>query len=251
VVHVLHKVLAINCGLRLRAPRALLVPRKDAPMPVQQPNKVRRALLAGAVVLALSGAGAAVVWAAGAPEAPSHATATQPTPSETAAAQAITGKQATASAPASKDAVTAKEKDRARELHGESVVRKSDGSLESRVTQFGTVDAASDSSITVKSEDGFGQKFAINADTRIFRLPKAAADGTAPRDGAGKLIKPSAATASDLKTGDAVLIKGIRNGADLTAKTVVSGPSGAKGSGHGTGKTKGGNGQGKPRGSKG
>jgi hypothetical protein len=229
-------------------------------MPVQQPNRVRRALLAGACVLALSGAGAAVVWAAGVPEAPSQATALQPTSSETAAAQATTGAQAaaspsasspsTASASASKGAGKAKEKGRDRELHGESVVRKSDGSLESRVTQFGAVEAASDSSVTVKSEDGFSQQYATAADTRIFRLPKAAADGTAPKDDAGKLIKPSAATASDLKPGDAVLVRGIRNGADLTAKTVVVGPAGAKGLGHGNGKAKG-NGQGKPRGPKG
>ena len=71
------------------------------------------------------------------------------------------------------------------------------------------------------------------ADTKTFRLPKAVADGTAPKDGAGKLINPSAATVSDLRPGDAVLIKGIRTVADLTAITVVAGRSGAKGLGHG------------------
>lgn len=223
-------------------------------MPVQQTNevrranKVRRALLAGAVVLALSGAGAAVVWAAGVPAAPSQATASEPTSSATAKAQATNRAQAAAlpgasspsaaSASVSKDAGTLKEKGRARELHGESVVRKSDGSLESRVTQFGTLDSAGDSSITVKSEDGFSQRYAIIADTRTFRLPKAAADGTAPKDSAGKLIKPSGATVSDLKPGDAVLIKGIRNGEDLTAITVVAGPSAAKGLGQGKGNGK-------------
>jgi hypothetical protein len=43
-----------------------------------------------------------------------------------------------------------------------------------------------------------------------------------------------------------VLIKGIRNGADLTAITVVAGPSAAKGLGQGKGNGKAsGNGQGK------
>ena len=60
-----------------------------------------------------------------------------------------------------------KAQSKTRRAHGESVVKKGDGSFETRLTQMGTVEAVSDRAITVKSEDGFSQDYAISADTRI------------------------------------------------------------------------------------
>jgi hypothetical protein len=122
-----------------------------------------------------------------------------------------------------------------RELHSESVVKKGDGTLETRITQAGTVESVSETSITVKSEDGFTLAYAIGADTRIRKQGAAAPDGTAPRDDAGKRVKPSAATAADLKQGDTVRIRGVKNGASITARTIIEG-AGGKGQGLGHGK---------------
>ena len=216
-------------------------------MPVPQPKTLRRALLAGAVVLALCGAGPAMVRAAeetaGRGDADPQLVASQPT--ATPPAPGDQGKAEKAK----------KGQGKARELHSESVVKKGDGSLETRITQFGTVESVSDTSITVKSEDGFTLAYAISADTKIRKRPAAAANGTAPQDGtppsegaapapqddAGKRVKPSAATAADLKQGDTVRIRGIKNGTSISAMAIVEGAA-AKGKGLGQGK---GAGQGK------
>ncbi|MFJ5697776.1 hypothetical protein [Arthrobacter sp. NPDC093139] len=201
-------------------------------MPALQPNILGRALLAGAVVLALSGAGAAVVRAAG----------------ETAGSEdaALVSSQPAPPAPGGQGkAEEARGQGKGRELHSESVVKKGDGTLETRITQFGTVESVSETSITVKSEDGFTLAYAIGADTRIRKQAAAAPDGTAPKDDAGKRVKPSAATAADLKQGDTVRIRGVKNGASITARTIIEG-AGGKGQGLGQGKGRGmGLGQGK------
>ena len=59
----------------------------------------------------------------------------------------------------------AHKKNRAVPLHGEGVVKKGDGGFETRLTQQGTIEAVGSASITVKSEDGFSQTYAINAGT--------------------------------------------------------------------------------------
>src|SRR5688500_6685263 len=191
-------------------------------MPALQPNSLGRALLAGAVVLALSGAGAAVVRAAG----------------ETAGSEdaAVVSSQPAPPAPGGQGkAEEAKGQGKGRELHSESVVKKGDGTLETRITQFGTVESVSETSITIKSEDGFTLAYAIVAETRSRKHASPAPDGTAPRDDAGKRVKPSAATAADLKQGDTVRIRGVKNGASITARTIVEG-AGGKGKGLGQGK---------------
>jgi hypothetical protein len=186
-------------------------------MQVQQPNKIRKAVLIGAVGVALTGAGVAVVSATSGPPTPSPSTAS---PSATPGSPAPEKGNGTA---------------HGRQLHGESVVKKGDGSFETRVTQQGTVEAVSGSSITVKSEDGFSQDYVINADTKIVKLPEPVADGTAAKDDAGKRLRPSAATAADIKQGDTVRISGVRDGSSVTARNIVDGAAGAKGNGLGLG----------------
>lgn len=187
-------------------------------MQVQQPNKIRKAVLIGAVGVVLTGAGVAVVSAASGPPTPSPTTTASPS--------------ATPGSPVpEKGNGTA----RGQQLHGESVVKNSDGSFETRVAQQGTVEAVSGSSITVKSEDGFSQDYVIKADTKIVKLPEPAANGAPAKDDAGKRLRPSAATAADIKQGDTVRIAGVRDGSSVTARNIVDGVAGAKGNGLGRG----------------
>lgn len=219
-------------------------------MPVKDPGKRRSTALAVAIVFGLSGAGVAVAWASSEPTAQSRDAATQPVLPQAAATPSP-------SAPGGPD----KSQGKGRELHGESVVKKADGNFEKRVTQIGTVESVSDKAITVKSEDGFSQEYVINAETRIRKVPKPAADSTAPKDGtppkddAGKRLKPSAATPADLKQGDTVRIRGVRDGSAVTATMIVEGAANGKGLGKGLGQDRGlgngpgrGNGQGKGQG---
>ena len=53
-----------------------------------------------------------------------------------------------------------------RTLHGESVVSDGKGGFSTELTQTGDVTAASDTSITVRSEDGFSNTYVLNTDTR-------------------------------------------------------------------------------------
>jgi hypothetical protein len=199
-------------------------------MPVKDPTKRRSIALAVAIVFVLSGTGVAVAWAASEPtqagDAGPKVAAVSPSPSPSGKPGKAQGK--------------------AHELHGESVVKKADGGFEKRVAQIGTVESVSDNSITVKSEDGFSQEYVINAETRIRKVGKPSTDGTAPNEGpapkdspapkddAGKRLKPSAATAADLKQGDTVRIRGVRDGSAVTATQIIEG-AGANGKGLGKG----------------
>ena len=190
-------------------------------MAVPQRTGWRSVVLAGGIVVALSGAGAAAVWAG---TAQSATPLTSPT---TSAAQPP------GTAPA---AGQAHKKNRAVPLHGESVVKKVDGGFETRLTQQGTIEAVGTASITVKSEDGFSQTYGINAGTKITKLPPPAADGTIPRDAAGKRLKPAAATAADLRAGEQVRISGVKDGSGITAGKIVAGAPGVQGPGNGLGR---------------
>jgi hypothetical protein len=121
-------------------------------------------------------------------------------------------------------------------LHGEQVVKRPDGSVVAFLTQRGTVESVSDSAITVKSDDGFSQGYAINSDTRLRRI--AAGDGkpatVAPEKGSeDSRPKPGEIKAADLKAGDEVRVAGIKEGGAVTAVRVVAGdlPDNAKGPG--------------------
>ncbi|MDI2036191.1 DUF5666 domain-containing protein [Paenarthrobacter nitroguajacolicus] len=170
---------------------------------------LRKALLAGGIAVALTGAGGAAVWAGTQPSpSPSNTSAT-PSPSASAKAGANA--------------------DRGQAIHGEHVVKQPDGSYRTVLTQSGSIESVNGSDVTVKSEDGFSQRYVINADTRIAKIPE---DMSQLRNGSGsgKPALPSA-TAADLKTGDKVHISGIKDGSTVTATRIVAGelPAGLKG----------------------
>ncbi|MDQ0732811.1 hypothetical protein [Arthrobacter sp. B1I2] len=192
-------------------------------MPQQDRPRIRKAFLAGAVALALSGTGAALAWSADSPS-PS------PSPSQTAP-----GKD---TAPGQQDKQDRKAQ-RAQPLHGEGVVKNADGTFQTVLEQRGTVESVSDSAITVKSEDGFSQAYAINGDTKVTRIPAPAADGTGASPGAtgddGKRLKPTDGTIADIAAGDAVRIAGAKDGDKATAKRIVKGAGDGPGLGLGRG----------------
>lgn len=199
-------------------------------MTVREPLRIRKALLAGVVALALTGTGTAITWAA--TDTPS------PSPSESAPGKG-NGQEKSAKVKAAK----------AQHLHSESVVKKSDGTFETVLSQRGTVDAVSESSVTVKSEDGFTQTYAVNAETRIVKIPAPAADGTPAKGDDGKRLKPSDVTIAEIANGDVVGVSGVKNGSDVTARRLVEGAGTGPGNGLGLGKGLGkghGHGHGKP-----
>lgn len=170
----------------------------------------RRGLLAGAIALALTGGGAAAVWAGTQPSPSPSSPSASPSPSGSGAAKSTEG--------------------RGQAIHGEHVVKQQDGSYRTVLTQTGTIESVSGSEVTVKSEDGFTQRYAITAETRIAKVPENVSE---LRNGKGRPSLPSA-TAADLEAGDTVKVSSTKNGETVTATKVVSGelPAGVKGHGH-------------------
>ena len=224
----------------------------------RRPSRARRAVLAGAVVLALSGAGAATVWASAAADAPS------PVPSSSASPTPDSGKpgkgnqkpkEPKSQEEKSQEGKSPDQEEQGRKaegraqggaqdgrsqrgelLHGEQVVKRSDGSVVAFVTQRGTVESVSDSAITVKSDDGFSQSYAINADTKLRRIAAGdgkPATGSAEKGSEDSRPKPGDLKTTDLKAGDEVRVAGIKEGGAVTAVRVVAGdlPDNAKGPG--------------------
>ncbi|MDQ1052535.1 hypothetical protein QE394_000463 [Arthrobacter sp. SORGH_AS 212] len=178
--------------------------------------RTRKALLAGAVGVALSGAGAALAWSAGPPSA-----TPSPSPSASPSTPGHEGRGATPDA-----------SQRPQFQHGESVVKKADGTFQTVLGQRGTVEAVSSTSITVRSGDGFTQAYTVNADTRVTRN----------------------GTIADIATGDVVRVAGVRDGDTATAQRITGGggdhpgPGRGHGHGHGHGGNGNGNGNGKAHG---
>ncbi|MGO4144853.1 hypothetical protein AB4Y77_07180 [Paenarthrobacter sp. YAF11_1] len=171
---------------------------------------LRKALLAGGIAVALTGGGAAAVWAGTQPSPSPSSVSPSPGPSVSAKAKSAEG--------------------RGQAIHGEHVVKQQDGTYRTVVTQTGTLESVGENQMTVKSDDGFTQRYSINADTRITKVP---ADLSELRNGKGKPSLPSA-TVADLKSGDTLRISGTREGDTVMAARVVAGqlPAGLKG-GHG------------------
>lgn len=186
-------------------------------MSVRDPLKIRKGLLAGAVALTLTGAGVAFAWAADSP---------QPSPSQSAPGQE--------NRPAKPD-----KSQRPRHLHSEGVVKKADGTFQTVLEQRGTVESVSDTSITVKSEDGYSQTYAVNAETKIKQLPARAADSPSAMPDGGKRLKPTDGTIADIAAGDTVRISGVRNGDQAMAERIVEGAGEGPGLGLGRGHDKG------------
>lgn len=61
--------------------------------------------------------------------------------------------------------------DTERTLHGESVVSDGKGGFRTELTQTGSITAASDASITVRSADGYSHTYVLDADTRRPHQP--------------------------------------------------------------------------------
>lgn len=185
-------------------------------MSVREPLKIRKAMLAGVVALALTGTGVAIAWSAS--DSPSSS------PSD--------------SAPGQKD----KKQDKAQRpqhLHSESVVKKADGTFETELSQQGTVEAVSETSVTVKSEDGFAQTYTVTADTTVIKFPAPAADGSPATGDDGKRLKPSEATIAEIATGESVRVSGVKNGDSVIAERIVEGAGTGPGLGLGKGMGKG------------
>ena len=53
-----------------------------------------------------------------------------------------------------------------RTLHGQNVVSDGEGGFSTELTQTGNVTAVSDTSVTVRSQDGFSQTYVVGTDTR-------------------------------------------------------------------------------------
>jgi Domain of unknown function (DUF5666) len=77
----------------------------------------------------------------------------------------------------------------------------------------GTVTSVSATSISVKAADGYGLTFTVNADTKVR---------VRDTSGTGKRVG-QAGTISDVKSGDNVLVSGIKSGSTVTAKHVLDG----------------------------
>jgi hypothetical protein len=176
-------------------------------MAAQKPRNIRKAALVGTIAVALTGTGAAVAWSASDP--PDNGQSQSATPPGHSADKGQKNRPDKAH--------------RSQPLHSETVVKNSDGSFRTEVSQRGTVESVSENSLTVKSEDGFSQAYAINAETRIAKLPALAEDGSAPTDESGKRLKPTDVTAADIKAGDTVRVQGVREGDSITAEKIVDG----------------------------
>jgi hypothetical protein len=97
-------------------------------------------------------------------------------------------------------------------IHGETVVKKDDGSFATVRHLRGTVTAVSADSITVKAEDGYSATFAIDADTVVRTgLPERGTDPSA-----------STSTVADVKVGDVAHVSGVVDGSTATADRVFS-----------------------------
>lgn len=178
---------------------------------------VRKALIAGGIAVVLSGGGVAAVWAAG-QIIPTYVVSATPT---------STASPATPSPGATSPATPSPGKARpfpvlprgiaGPGIHGEFTVKNKDGSYTTLVSQRGTVQSVSDSSISVKSDDGFTQSYAITSSTTIARFP-AAGTGTQGRRPSLQTIK-----ATDLKAGDTVAVSGTKSGTAVTATHIIWG----------------------------
>ncbi|MBB6403490.1 hypothetical protein HNP00_000789 [Arthrobacter sp. AZCC_0090] len=172
---------------------------------------LRKALIAGGIAVVLSGGGVAAVWAAG-----------QIIPSYVGAAPTSTASPGT-TAPATPSPGNAKHFPvlprgfAGPGIHGEFTVKNKDGTFTTMVTQRGTVQSVSAANISVKSDDGFTQSYAITSSTTIVKYPTAGT-GTQGRRPSLQTIK-----ATDLKTGDTVAISGTKSGTTVTANRIISG----------------------------
>ncbi|MCX2749741.1 hypothetical protein OOZ51_18275 [Arthrobacter sp. MI7-26] len=172
----------------------------------------RKALIAGGVAVVLSGGGVAAVWAAG-QIIPSYVLSATPT----SPASPGTTSPAIPSPGNARPFPVLPRSFAGPEIHGEFTVKNKDGTFTTMVTQRGAVQSVSDSNISVKSDDGFTQNYAITSSTSIVKFP-AAGTGTQGRRPSLQTIK-----ATDLKAGDTVAVSGTKSGTIVTANRIIAG----------------------------
>ncbi|WP_423184102.1 hypothetical protein [Arthrobacter sp. NyZ413] len=183
---------------------------------------LRTALIAGGIAVVVGGGGVAAVWATDqiiptvtSPSATSTASPSQSSPGQTS--------------PGKPDRVPLLRRAfGGAAVHGEFTVKNKDGSYSTIVAQRGTVQSVSDSNITVKSDDGFTQAYAINSSTTIVKV-------TTGTGNQGRRLSLQTIKASDLKSGDTVGVSGTKNGTTVTANRIVSGTLPAAPNNHGRG----------------
>jgi hypothetical protein len=91
-----------------------------------------------------------------------------------------------------------------RVLHSEATVQKPDGTTEVVVSQTGDITDVTDSTITVKSTDGYDAIYSVDKNTRIS-------------------LNGNDGTASSLKKGDTVHVFGTKSGPTTHAEGVMDG----------------------------
>jgi hypothetical protein len=85
-------------------------------------------------------------------------------------------------------------------IHGSFTVKGPRGAYETIDTQYGTAEAVSSSSITVKSEDGFSQTYVVSSSTIVDAKPNGI---------------------QSVKVGDTVSVQGLVSGSSVTAERVL------------------------------
>ncbi|WP_136017885.1 hypothetical protein [Arthrobacter silvisoli] len=174
---------------------------------------VRTALIAGGVALVLGGGSVSTVWAAG-QIIPLY---TGASPAAMASPSPGAPSPATPSPGGFRHLPGLDHRFAGRGIHGEFTVKNDDGTFTTILAQTGAVQSVSDSNITVKSDDGFTQSYAIASSTSIARIP-ASRTGTEGRKPLLETIK-----ASELKAGDTVRVSGTKSGTMVTATRIVAG----------------------------
>lgn len=103
-------------------------------------------------------------------------------------------------------------------LHGETVVKKADGTIVTVRMVSGTVTAVSATSITVTAEDGYAGTFAVTSDTEVRAgLP---VRGERPADPSTTTPPASTDTIADVAVGDTAHVVGTVSGSSATADRV-------------------------------
>ncbi|MFJ6027523.1 DUF5666 domain-containing protein [Pseudarthrobacter sp. NPDC092424] len=215
-------------------------------MPFKDRGRARRLVLAGAVALTLAGTGAALAWPADGPSPSPSSTAPAPSPSHDPSGRAGSppghqdsqyrqdkgGKQHRAHKQHGPDKQDQADHARGGRLqHSESVVKDADGSFRTVLVQRGTVEAVSGTSVTVRSEDGYSQAYAVDADTRISGHPAAFGHRSPAADDDDKPAGPRTGTVPDIAVGDWVRVFGVKEGDRVTATRIAPGAGNVRGGG--------------------
>jgi hypothetical protein len=155
------------------------------------------------LVLSVGGVAAAAVFGtAGVAMAASSAPAT-PSPSTAASTSAPAADDQTGDHTGARTGLRAR---LGRALHGEVVVRGKDGKPVTVIEARGQVTAVSPTAITIRTEDGVMATFAVNDETRV-RVKGAGHQGAI----------------GDVKVGDHAIAVGVKNGATVTARGILTG----------------------------